>query len=78
MHETAPGTWELTVPIPDHAGIEWKYTRGNWNTVEVRATNRKSTVTAPAGDQSLLIDNTGPPSDTGPGGSITAWADQPG
>ncbi|GAA1662334.1 alpha-amylase family glycosyl hydrolase [Fodinicola feengrottensis] len=78
MHESSPGIWELTVQIPDHAGIQWKYTRGNWNTVEVRANNRTATVTASPGGQSLLIDNTGPPSDAGAGGSVTSWADQPG
>lgn len=73
LHQVSPGIWELTVPIPDHATIEWKYTRGNWNTVEVRAANRKTTVTAAPGGQTLLVDNTGPPSDTGAGGSVTAW-----
>jgi hypothetical protein len=74
LHQVSPGIWELTVPIPDHAAIEWKYTRGNWNTVEVRAANRKTTVTAAPGGQSMLIDNTGPPSDTDAGGSVNAWA----
>ncbi|HVX45982.1 MAG TPA: alpha-amylase family glycosyl hydrolase, partial [Mycobacteriales bacterium] len=66
MHQVSDGIWEATFGIPEGAGIQWKYTRGDWTTVEVRAQNRSGQV---GHDATQLID------DTGPGDAVTAWQD---
>jgi alpha-glucosidase len=66
MHETAPGShiWEITLPIPDGAQIQYKYTRGTYDYVEEWGsikgfTNRVAAVT-PASPTNLtqLFDDT--------------------
>jgi hypothetical protein len=34
MTQTAPGIWEITLPIPDGTPIQYKYTRGTYDYVE--------------------------------------------
>lgn len=55
-------TWETTVTLPEGQAIEYKYTRGSWDTVEswgsiTGLTNRRATV-AYGEDGTQVIDNT--------------------
>ncbi|HSH01002.1 MAG TPA: alpha-amylase family glycosyl hydrolase [Anaerolineae bacterium] len=62
MTEVEPGIWEASFSIMDGTAIQYKYTRGNWNTVEswggiVGLSNRSTTVNFGVnGNQ--IIDNT--------------------
>jgi hypothetical protein len=64
LHTTGPDTREITLPVPEGAAIQWKYTRGTWDTVENRADNRSATVSAPAGQDGQTIDD-----------AVTTWRD---
>lgn len=82
MTRVAPGVWELTRDFPVGASIQYKYTRGNWNTVErwgsiVGFVNRTGTITPSdpsAPELTQVIDNTG---STGPdnGRAVGNWGD---
>jgi len=71
MTETAPGShiWQITLPIPDGASIEYKYTRGSYDSVEewgslLGPINRVATVAAASPTNlTQLFDDT---SDTNP------------
>lgn len=64
MTETAPDIWQITLPIPDGAPIQYKYTRGTYDYVEewgsIRGfTNRVATVSANSpSDLTQLFDDT--------------------
>src|SRR5688572_23625543 len=63
MTEISPGVWEYTLEISDGESIQYKYTRGNWETVEDWGTitglaNREATIDWGV-DGTQLIDNTG-------------------
>jgi glycosidase len=60
LHKTADNTWQTTIGIPDGAGIQWKYTRGNWDTVETTVDNRSATVSAKPGQDGQILDGTVP------------------
>jgi len=64
LHKTADNTWEITIGIPDGAGIQWKYTRSNWDTVETTVNNRSATVAAAAGQDGQLLE-----------GMVPSWRD---
>ncbi len=56
------GIWEITLPVKDGETLQYKYTRGSWETVEqwgtiAGFTNRKITVVR-SPDGTALIDNT--------------------
>jgi hypothetical protein len=64
MNQTAPGIWEITLPIPDGTPIQYKYTRGTYDYVEEWGsikgfTNRVATVSANSPtDLTQLFDDT--------------------
>jgi hypothetical protein len=63
MTQNLDGTWSRTFEIPDGASFEWKYTRGNWETVENWGSisglgNRGPIVTDYGADGMMTIDNT--------------------
>jgi glycosidase/chitodextrinase len=73
------GTWSRTFAIPDGTSFEWKYTRGNWETVEqwgsiVGIANRGPTTVSYGLDGTMLVDNT---ADSGPDSfqAIGDWRD---
>src|SRR5688572_17959947 len=62
MTEISPGVWEYTLELPDGESIQYKYTRGNWETVEDWGTitglaNREATIDWGT-DGTQLIDDT--------------------
>lgn len=62
MTETAPNVWEYTLDILDGTQLQYKFTRGSWETVEswgsiVALANRSATIEYGA-DGVQLIDNT--------------------
>ncbi|MCS7010974.1 MAG: sortase, partial [Anaerolineales bacterium] len=61
LTETAPGTWEITLNLPEGFAVEYKYTRGNWDTVEKSATydeisNRNVTILYGTSGTQLVTD----------------------
>jgi hypothetical protein len=62
------GIWEATVTIPDTTDVQYKYTRGNWETVEwwgsIVETNNRSITIDGGTTQTMLVDDTS-----------TAWND---
>jgi len=68
MEDQGGGIWEVTIPILDGTALEYKYTRGTWDTVEwwgsiVSVANRLATIEY-GSDGTQLIDDTS-----------TAWDD---
>jgi fibronectin type 3 domain-containing protein len=63
MTSNSDGTWSRTFSIPDGTSFEWKYTRGNWETVEqwgdiVGVANRGPATAQYGADGTMTIDNT--------------------
>ncbi len=79
MTDNGDGTWSRTFEIPDGTSFEWKYTRGNWETVEqwgsITGIANRGPITASYGsDGTMLVDNT---ATTGPDSlrAIGDWRD---
>ncbi len=83
LHETAAGShiWEITLGIPDGLRMQWKYTRGTYDSVEqwgtiTGFTNRIGTVHATsATDLTQLIDNTSPSAPSDDLKPVANWRD---
>lgn len=81
LTEVAEDVWEITLSLPDGAAIEYKYTRGSWETVENWGTisglaNRSASISyGEAGEQ--LIDNTATDWGSGPDSekAVQLWRD---
>jgi hypothetical protein len=82
MTQVDPGIWEVTLPVMEGTGVQYKYTRGSWDTVEhwgeiVGITSRYVVITYGT-EGTQLIDNTSrdpatPDSDE----AVGAWIDIP-
>ncbi|HYI21144.1 MAG TPA: alpha-amylase family glycosyl hydrolase [Candidatus Limnocylindrales bacterium] len=64
MTDNGDGTWSRTFTIPDGTSLEWKYTRGSWETVEnwgsiTGVVNRGPVLIDYGTDGTQTIDNTG-------------------
>jgi glycosidase len=82
MTDNGDGTWSRTFQIPDGTRFEWKYTRGNWDTVEqwgdISGLGNRGPITASYGsDGTMLIDNTATDWGTGPDSdkAVREWRD---
>jgi glycosidase len=82
MTDNGDGTWSRTFEIPDGTTFEWKYTRGNWETVEqwdsISGLANRGPTTADYGvDGTMTIDNTATDWGTGPDSSkaVRLWRD---
>ncbi|HEU5475870.1 MAG TPA: TIM-barrel domain-containing protein [Actinophytocola sp.] len=68
MTDRGGGVWEATLTIDDGSELQYKYTRGNWDTVEwwggIVSTNNRSVVIAGDAEGTMLVDDTS-----------TAWDD---
>jgi len=81
MTQVDATTWEYTLDILDGTQLEYKFTRGNWETVEawgsiVGLTNRQVTISYGA-DGTQLVDNTATDWGNGPDDSkaVQLWRD---
>ena len=82
MTDNGDGTWSRTFAIPDGTSFEWKYTRGNWESVEQwdsisGLANRGPTTADYGADGTMTIDNTATDWGTGPDSSkaVRLWRD---
>ncbi|MFW5748225.1 MAG: alpha-amylase family glycosyl hydrolase [Chloroflexota bacterium] len=57
MTETAPNVWEITLTLTEGANIEYKYTRGSWETVEKEADGNTDILSG--GNRSLTVADSG-------------------
>lgn len=68
MTDQGGGIWEATITVPDGADIQYKYTRGDWNTVEwwggITGTNNRDVTVNGGTTGTMLVDDTS-----------TAWDD---
>jgi hypothetical protein len=68
MTDRGGGIWEATVVVPDGTELQYKYTRGNWETVEwwggIVSTNNRFVLIDGGGTGTMLVDDTS-----------TAWDD---
>jgi hypothetical protein len=68
MTNKGNGIWEATVTIADNTDVQYKYTRGTWETVEwwgsITGTNNRSMTVDGGTTQTMLVDDTS-----------TAWDD---
>jgi glycosidase len=82
MTDNGDGTWSRTFDIPDGTTFDWKYTRGNWETVEqwgsISGLGNRGPQTAGYGlDGTMTIDNTATDWGTGPDSdkAVQLWRD---
>ncbi|WP_306207679.1 TIM-barrel domain-containing protein [Actinoplanes sp. RD1] len=68
MTPRGAGVWEATITVPDGTDIQYKYTRGSWETVEewgtITGTNNRSVTVDGGITRTMLVDDT-----------ATAWDD---
>ena len=82
MTDKGDGIWEATITVPDGTDIQYKYTRGSWETVEdwgsIVGTNNRSVVIDGGITHTMVVDDTS--TDWGSGGpdihqAIQYWRD---
>ena len=82
MTEVEPGIWETTLPVLEGTLVQYKYTRGSWETVEhwgeiVGTTNRSVTITYGETGTQLVDDTSLDPSTPDAHEAVRAWIDIP-
>ncbi|AGL17154.1 TIM-barrel domain-containing protein [Actinoplanes sp. N902-109] len=64
MTNRGNGIWEATITVPDGTDIQYKYTRGTWETVEewgtITGTNNRSVTVDGGVTRTMLVDDTAP------------------
>ncbi|WP_067499403.1 TIM-barrel domain-containing protein [Actinoplanes sp. TFC3] len=62
MTNKGNGIWEATITVPDGTDIQYKYTRGSWETVEnwgsITGTNNRSVTVDGGVTRTMLVDDT--------------------
>jgi alpha-glucosidase len=80
MSEVAPGIWEATLSVLEGTFVQYKYTRGSWETVEswgtiVGSTNRRMTVTYGTEGTQTVDDTSTDPDTPDDHEAVRAWID---
>ena len=82
MTEVEPGIWEVTLPVMEGTVVQYKYTRGSWETVEswgeiTGTVNRSTTVTYGTAGTQLVDDTSTAPATPDAHEAVRAWFDLP-
>lgn len=82
MTRVAAGIWETTLPVMEGTTVEYKYTRGSWETVEswgeiLGPVNRRVTITAGPDGTQLVDDTSVDPATPDSHEAVGAWFDLP-
>ena len=80
MTQVEPGIWEATLPVLEGTLVQYKYTRGSWETVEswgeiVGTVNRSVTVTYGTTGTQLVDDTSTDPDTPDAHEAVRAWID---
>jgi hypothetical protein len=82
MTQVEPGIWETTLSVLEGTVVQYKYTRGSWETVEhwgeiVGSVNRSITITYGAEGVQVVDDTSLDPATPDAHESVRAWLDIP-
>jgi len=82
MTQVEPGIWEVTLPVLEGTVVQYKYTRGSWDTVEswgeiTGTVNRSVAVTYGTTGEQLVDDTSTDPATPDIHEAVRAWFDLP-
>lgn len=82
MHQVAPQTWEVTLPVLEGTAVQYKYTRGSWDKVEdwgtiVGIVSRYVVITYGTTGAQLIDDTSTDPATPDDREAVEKWIDVP-